>query len=87
VVQYAESQARAAGANLMGVVLNNLNFHSNGDSYYAYGYYSANGDRNSVDDCAHRASGSNVGRDYSSRRKFLTHHESHFEIGLIGDSF
>jgi capsular exopolysaccharide synthesis family protein len=45
VVQYAESQARAAGANLMGVVLNNLNFHSNGDSYYAYGYYSANGDR------------------------------------------
>ncbi len=47
VVQYAESQARAAGANLMGVVLNNLNFHSNGDSYYAYGYYSANGQRES----------------------------------------
>jgi len=39
VVQYAESQARAAGANLMGVVVNNL--RSNGDSYYAYNYYSA----------------------------------------------
>ena len=38
VVQYAESQARAAGANLMGVVLNNLNTHSNGNSHYAYGY-------------------------------------------------
>jgi capsular exopolysaccharide synthesis family protein len=45
VVQYAESQARAAGANLMGVVLNNLNFHSNGDSYYAYGYYNTNAHR------------------------------------------
>ena len=38
VVQYAESQARAAGANLMGVVLNNLNTHSNGNSHYASGY-------------------------------------------------
>jgi capsular exopolysaccharide synthesis family protein len=38
VVQYAESQARAAGANLMGVVLNNLNTRVNGNSYYAYGY-------------------------------------------------
>jgi len=38
VVQYAQSQARAAGANLMGVVLNNLNIHSNGDSYYAYSH-------------------------------------------------
>ena len=38
VVQYAELQARAAGANLMGVVLNNLNLHSNGDSYYACNY-------------------------------------------------
>jgi succinoglycan biosynthesis transport protein ExoP len=38
VVQYAQSQARAAGANLMGVVLNNLNIHSNGDSYYVYSH-------------------------------------------------
>jgi succinoglycan biosynthesis transport protein ExoP len=38
VVQYAQSQARAAGANLMGVVLNNLNIHSIGDSYYAYSH-------------------------------------------------
>ena len=38
VVQYAESQARTAGANLIGVVLNNLNIHSNGDSYYAYSF-------------------------------------------------
>ena len=34
----AQSQARTAGANLMGVVLNNLNIHSNGDSYYAYSH-------------------------------------------------
>jgi polysaccharide biosynthesis transport protein len=39
VVQYAQSQARAAGANLMGVVVNNS--RSNGDSYYTYNYYSA----------------------------------------------
>jgi capsular exopolysaccharide synthesis family protein len=38
VVQYAQSQARTAGANLMGVVLNNLNIHSNGESYYAYSH-------------------------------------------------
>src|SRR5579872_116174 len=38
VVQYAESQARAAGANLMGVVVNNS--RSDGDSYYTYNYYS-----------------------------------------------
>jgi succinoglycan biosynthesis transport protein ExoP len=38
VVQYAQSQARAAGANLMGVVLNNLKIRSNGDSYYAYSH-------------------------------------------------
>jgi capsular exopolysaccharide synthesis family protein len=36
VVQYAESQARTAGANLIGVVLNNLDVHSDGDFYYAY---------------------------------------------------
>jgi capsular exopolysaccharide synthesis family protein len=36
VVQYAESQARAAGANLIGVVLNNLDIHSGGDFHYAY---------------------------------------------------
>jgi succinoglycan biosynthesis transport protein ExoP len=39
VIQYAESQARAAGANLTGVVVNNL--RSTGDSYYTYNYYSA----------------------------------------------
>ena len=39
VVQYAASQVRGAGANLIGVVVNNL--HSNGDSYYNYSYYSA----------------------------------------------
>jgi Mrp family chromosome partitioning ATPase len=39
VVQYAQSQARSAGANLMGVVVNNL--RSNGDSYYAYCHYGA----------------------------------------------
>jgi polysaccharide biosynthesis transport protein len=39
VVQYAELQARSAGANLMGVVVNNL--HSNGDSYFTYRYCSA----------------------------------------------
>ena len=38
VVQYAESQARAAGGNLMGVVLNNLDINSNGESYYAYSH-------------------------------------------------
>jgi capsular exopolysaccharide synthesis family protein len=36
VVQYAESQARAAGANLIGVVLNNLDIHSDDDFHYAY---------------------------------------------------
>jgi succinoglycan biosynthesis transport protein ExoP len=36
VVQYAESQARAAGANLIGVVLNNFDIHSDGDFYYAH---------------------------------------------------
>jgi len=39
VVQYAQSQARAAGANIMGVVVNNL--PANGDFYYACTYYSA----------------------------------------------
>jgi capsular exopolysaccharide synthesis family protein len=39
VVQYAGSQARAAGASLMGVVVNNS--HSDGDTYYTYNYYSA----------------------------------------------
>jgi len=38
-------QARRRGRKSHGPCLNNLNFHSNGDSYYAYGYYSANGDR------------------------------------------
>ena len=38
VVQYAESQICAAGANLIGVVLNNLNIHPNGNSYYAYAH-------------------------------------------------
>jgi succinoglycan biosynthesis transport protein ExoP len=36
VVQYAESQACAAGANLIGVVLNNLNIHSNCDLHHVY---------------------------------------------------
>ncbi len=35
VVQYAESQARSVGANLIGVVLNNLNSSLNDYSYYA----------------------------------------------------
>jgi len=35
VVQYAESQARSAGANLIGVVLNNVNMHLSGTPYYA----------------------------------------------------
>jgi capsular exopolysaccharide synthesis family protein len=35
VVQYAESQARSAGANLIGVVLNNLNASLNDYSYYS----------------------------------------------------
>jgi capsular exopolysaccharide synthesis family protein len=39
VVQYAQSQARAAGANLIGVVLNHLDVHSNGNSRHAYSYY------------------------------------------------
>jgi len=39
VVQYAQSQARAAGANLIGIVLNNLDVHSNGNSRHAYSYY------------------------------------------------
>jgi capsular exopolysaccharide synthesis family protein len=38
VVQYAQSQARAAGANLIGIVLNNLDIHSNGNSHHAYSY-------------------------------------------------
>jgi capsular exopolysaccharide synthesis family protein len=38
VVQYAQSQARAAGANLIGVVLNDLVIHSNGNSRHAYSY-------------------------------------------------
>ena len=35
VVQYAESQARSVGTNLIGVVLNNLDTSSNDYSYYA----------------------------------------------------
>jgi capsular exopolysaccharide synthesis family protein len=35
VVQYAESQARSVGANLIGVVLNNLDSSLNDYSYYA----------------------------------------------------
>ena len=35
VVQFAESQARSVGANLIGVVLNNLNSSLNDYSYYA----------------------------------------------------
>ena len=35
VVQYAESQARSVGTNLIGVVLNNLNSSLNDYSYYA----------------------------------------------------
>ena len=35
VVQYAESQARSVGTNLIGVVLNNLNASLNDYSYYA----------------------------------------------------
>lgn len=38
VVQYAESQARSAGANLLGVVLNNVDIRTNNDSYFAYGH-------------------------------------------------
>ncbi len=38
VVQYAQSQARAAGANLIGIVLNNLDIHSNGNLRHAYCY-------------------------------------------------
>jgi Mrp family chromosome partitioning ATPase len=36
VVQYAESQARAAGANLAGVVLNYLNVCNTGYAYQIY---------------------------------------------------
>lgn len=36
VVQYAESQARAAGANLVGVVLNYLDLRNTGYSYQVY---------------------------------------------------
>jgi Mrp family chromosome partitioning ATPase len=35
VVQYAESQARSVGTNLIGVVLNNLDTALNDYSYYA----------------------------------------------------
>jgi Mrp family chromosome partitioning ATPase len=35
VVQYAESQARSVGANVIGVVLNNLTASLNDYSYYA----------------------------------------------------
>ncbi len=38
VVQYAQSQARAAGANLIGIVLNNLDIPSNGNLRHAYCY-------------------------------------------------
>jgi Mrp family chromosome partitioning ATPase len=38
VVQYAESQICAAGANLIGVVLINLNIQPNSNSYYAYAH-------------------------------------------------
>jgi Mrp family chromosome partitioning ATPase len=36
VVQYAESQARSVGTNVIGVVLNNLDTFSNDYSYYSY---------------------------------------------------
>jgi polysaccharide biosynthesis transport protein len=36
VVQYAESQARSAGANLLGVVVNNLDIRFTNFPYYAY---------------------------------------------------
>jgi Mrp family chromosome partitioning ATPase len=36
VVQYAESQARSAGANLLGVVVNNLDIRFTDFPYYAY---------------------------------------------------
>jgi len=35
VVQYAESQARSVGTNLIGVVLNNLDKSMNDYSYYS----------------------------------------------------
>lgn len=38
VVRHAESQARAAGANLLGVVLNHLDIRFTDYSYYAYGH-------------------------------------------------
>ena len=37
VIQYAESQARSAGANLLGVVVNNLDIRYTDFTYYAYG--------------------------------------------------
>jgi capsular exopolysaccharide synthesis family protein len=37
VVQYAESQARSARANLLGVVLNNIDIRTNEYPYFAYG--------------------------------------------------
>ena len=37
VVQYAESQAHSAGANLLGVVLNNIDFRTIDYSYFAHG--------------------------------------------------
>ena len=37
VVQYAKSQAHSAGANLLGIVLNNIDVRTNDYSYFAYG--------------------------------------------------
>ena len=37
VVQFAESQVRSAGANLLGVVLNNIDARDDGYRYCAYG--------------------------------------------------
>jgi Mrp family chromosome partitioning ATPase len=37
VVQYAESQVRSAGANLVGVVVNNLDIRYTDFPFYAYG--------------------------------------------------
>lgn len=38
VVQFAESQVRSAGANLLGVVLNNIDARGDDYRYFAYGY-------------------------------------------------
>jgi len=51
VVQYADRKPRR-WAQISGVVLNNLNFHSNGDSVLCHGYYNTTATGNSVDDCA-----------------------------------